>query len=63
MMILLPDPRDQKAPQTSLLSYNELLQHECVQGPAISKAKYDSRHLLGIRQGRLRIQRVRLCLQ
>jgi hypothetical protein len=66
MMISLPDPiGDRRASRTGLLfSYNELLQYEWVQGPVMSKSESDCRHhLLGIRRERLRIQRVRLCLQ
>ena len=60
-----PDPvHGRSASPTDLLSYNELLLHECVQGPAMSRSGHDSRHpLVGIRRRRLRIQRVRLCLQ
>jgi hypothetical protein len=65
MRISLPDPmRDRRASRTSLQFYSELLQYVCVQGPVMSKAESDCRHyLLGIRRERLRIQRVRLCLQ
>ena len=65
MMILLPDPtRDRRAFRTNQLSYCELLQYECVQGPAMSKAEKDSGHdQLSIRRERLRNQRVRLCQQ
>jgi len=65
MMISLSGPmRDRRAFRTGLQFYNELLQYDCVQGPVMSKSESDCRHyLLGIRRERLRIQRVRLCLQ
>jgi hypothetical protein len=64
-MLSFPDPmRDRRASGAGLLSYNELPQHGYVQGPDVSKPESYPRHyLFGIRQGRLRIQRVRLCLQ
>jgi len=62
---MMIDPmRDRRASRTSLQFYSELLQYVCVQGPVMSKAESDCRHYrLGIRRERLRIQRVRLCLQ
>jgi len=65
MTISFSDPEHgRRASRPGLLSYNEVLLLECVQGPAMSKSENDSRHYpLSVRQGRLRIQEVRLCLQ